>query len=118
MLGEVAEAARVIGELHSAEDTERADELEDAVERARRACSELAEQTEGQQLDGPGQWPVYGALQTDAHRLVEEFLQAHQKLSEVMAPTSGESTEDAPEAGGEKQTRSQVDAGTQHASRA
>lgn len=93
VLRKAAEAARVIGKLHNAEDTERADELEAAVDRARRACSELAEQTEGQQLDRPGQWPVYGALQTDAHRLVEEFLQAHRKLSEVMT-TAGSSTGD------------------------
>lgn len=73
VLTEAAEATRVIGNLLSAADTERADELQDAVERARRAYSTLAEQT-GQQLDSPGQWPVYGALQTDAHRLVEEFV--------------------------------------------
>lgn len=95
VLTETAQAARVIGELHSAADTERADELQDAVERARRAYSTLAEQTEDQQLDSPGQWPVYGALQTDAHRLVEEFLQAHHKLSDVMAPTSRASAEQA-----------------------
>lgn len=97
VLTETAEAARVIGDLHSAEDTERANELQAAVERSGSAYSELAEQTDDQQLDSPGEWPVYGALQTDAHRLVEEFLQAHRKLSEVMT-TTGRSTEDKPAA--------------------
>ncbi len=81
LLAAVAEAARVLGELHSAEDTQRLDELNDATDRARQAYSTLAEQAERQELDSPQQWPIYGALQTDAHRLVEEFIQARDSLA-------------------------------------
>lgn len=94
VLSATAEAARVMGALHSADDTEHAKELDDATDRARRAYSELAEQTEGQKLDSPDQWPVYSALQTDAHRLVEELVQANQNLAELLENTTEKSTAD------------------------
>lgn len=64
--------------------SQRLTELDDATARARRAYSALAEQTEGQELDSPRQWPIYGALQTDTHRLVEEFIQARDSLAQLL----------------------------------
>lgn len=42
-----SETARVVGELHSADDTDRLRELDEATDRARRAYSALAESVEG-----------------------------------------------------------------------
>ncbi len=84
MLATAAEAARVLGELHTADDTQRLDELDDATARARQAYSTLIEDAENQELDNPRQWPIYGALQTDGHRLVEEFIQARDNLSRLL----------------------------------
>lgn len=93
VLAAAAETARVLGELHSANDTQHFEELNNAIERARRAATTVAEQTEGQELDSPGQWPLYGALQTDAHRIVEDLIQGQQNLSQVLL----DSTKDEPQ---------------------
>lgn len=95
VLATAAETACALGRLHSPHDTQHLDELHDASDRARQAYQDLAEQTEGQELDSPDQWPVYGALQTDAHRVVEEFVEAQQKLSELIRDGEAGSTTDA-----------------------
>lgn len=88
VLSAAAEAVRVLGALHGPEDTERAQQLEDATERARQTVQNLAEHTEGQQLDRPGQWPIYSSLQTDADRLIQEFIQARDELCELLASSA------------------------------
>ncbi|MGW0891564.1 FUSC family protein [Saccharopolyspora sp. NPDC002578] len=95
VLSAAAEAARCLGDLHSAEDTEHAEQLDDATNRARQAYQALVEQSKDQELDSPQQWPVYGALQTDAHRLVGEFIQAKQNLDQLMDTTEDDPTEKA-----------------------
>lgn len=86
MLAVISEAARVLGELRNAEDTEHTRELDETIDRARKAYNAVVAQAEGQHLDDPDQWPVYGALQTDAHRLVGEFIQAQKDLSRLANP--------------------------------
>ncbi|MBK0868880.1 FUSC family protein [Saccharopolyspora sp. HNM0986] len=86
LLAAAAEAARNLGRLHSADDTPQLRELDDATSRAERAYRELAEQAGDETLDSPRQWPIYGALQTDAHRLVEEFIHARHSLSHLLEP--------------------------------
>lgn len=88
LLSTVAEAARVLGTLHNSADTEQARALAEATDRSRQAYQELVDQITGQELDRPDQWPIYGGLQTDAHRIVEEFLQAHNNLTPLMEPSS------------------------------
>ncbi|WP_051906021.1 MULTISPECIES: FUSC family protein [Streptomyces] len=83
LLDVLAEAVRVLEGLRRPEDTEHGERLSEAVDRARTAYIELAEQSTGRQLDGPDQWPVYGSLQTDARRLIEEFAQAQRSLSQL-----------------------------------
>lgn len=87
LLSAVAEAARVLGNLHSAQDVKQANEFDEATDRARRAYQRLTEHSAGEELDSPEQWPIYGALQTDAHRAVEEFLQARNNLTPLMEPS-------------------------------
>ncbi len=86
VLASAAEAARVLGQLHRTDDTQRLRELDEATDRAERAYRDLAEQAEDETLDSPRQWPIYGALQTDAHRLVEEFIHARHSLSRLLEP--------------------------------
>ena len=88
LLADTAEAARAIGDIHSPEDTSQAEKLSNAVDRARQAYDELAEHIGDKELDGPGQWSVYGGLQTDAHRLVEEFIEANRQLDRLIEPAS------------------------------
>lgn len=85
VLAATAETARILGQLHSANDSERLHELDQATEQARRSYSDLVDQVEGERLDSPDQWPIYGALQTDAHRLVEEFIQARHSLDQLIS---------------------------------
>lgn len=85
VLAATAETARILGQLHSANDSERLHELDQAIEQARRSYSDLVDQVEGERLDSPDQWPIYGALQTDAHRLVEEFIQARHSLDQLIS---------------------------------
>lgn len=84
VLATAAEAARALGELHSVEDTERLADIDEATTRAGQAYSDLAGRITGRELDDPDQWPVYGPLQTDAHRLVEEFVQARHTLGKLV----------------------------------
>lgn len=84
VLAATAEAARALGELHSVEDAERLADIDEATTRASQAYSDLAERITGRELDDPDQWPVYGPLQTDAHRLVEEFVQARHTLEQLV----------------------------------
>ncbi|MBA8824933.1 hypothetical protein FHX42_002280 [Saccharopolyspora lacisalsi] len=88
VLTAVAEAARVAGQVHRDDDTEQVQQLGDATDQARRAYHALVEQSGGRQLDNPDQWPVYSALQTDVHRLVEEFVQARQNLTQLIETDS------------------------------
>ncbi|MFD9444664.1 hypothetical protein ACFWBR_39310 [Streptomyces sp. NPDC060006] len=83
LLDVLAESVCVLEGLRRLEDTEHGERLSEAVDRARTAYVELAEQSAGRQLDGPDQWPVYGSLQTDARRLIEEFAQAQRSLSQL-----------------------------------
>ena len=85
VLAATAETARILGQLHSANDSERLRELDQATDQARRSYSDLVDQVEGERLDSPDQWPIYGALQTDAHRLVEEFIQARHSLDQLIS---------------------------------
>lgn len=94
LLAATAETARVLGELHTADDSDRLHELDDATDRARRAYRDLAAKTEGRELDSPEQWPIYGALQTDAHRLVEEFIQARHSLDRLIRGTPAQQAGD------------------------
>lgn len=87
LLAATADTARVLGGLHNADGTDRLQELDDATDRARRSYSDLAAKVEGRELDSPEQWPIYGALQTDAHRLVEEFIQARHSLDKLIRRT-------------------------------
>ncbi|WP_243789350.1 aromatic acid exporter family protein [Saccharopolyspora gloriosae] len=84
ILREVGEAARILGQLRTTATERSTDELRDTTDRAGRAYDSLIEQSTNQRLDSPEQWPVYGALQTDAQRLIEEFLQAQQNLDQLM----------------------------------
>lgn len=90
LLNAVAETARILGEIHSINHTEQTGQLEDALEQARGAYNELNEQAQDHNLDEPDQWPVYGPLQTDAHRLLEEFIQGHENLSRLVGPTTAD----------------------------
>jgi hypothetical protein len=47
--------------------------LDEHVRRGREIFRRLAEQVEEKELDSPDQWPTYGALITNAERLLEEF---------------------------------------------
>ncbi|GAB2683096.1 aromatic acid exporter family protein [Saccharopolyspora gloriosae] len=94
LLREVAGAARAAGDVHGNDNHDELDRLGEATENARERYRALVARTEDRQLDRPDQWPVYGALQTDAQRLVEEFVQAYDNLAELMrgtgSPTGGE----------------------------
>ncbi|TWF95417.1 FUSC family protein [Saccharopolyspora dendranthemae] len=94
VLAATAEAAGAIGEMHSTDAADQADRLGDATARARRAYSELAEQAKSTELDGPGPWAVYRGLQTDAHRLVEEFVEAQHQLARLIDSSTGDSSQD------------------------
>jgi len=89
LLDVVAEGVCVLEGLRRPEDTEHGERLSEAVDRARTAYVELAEQSAGRKLDRPDQWPVYGSLQTDARRLIEEFAQAQRSLSQLTHPPRG-----------------------------
>ncbi len=80
------EAARALGELHSNEDLRSDEQLQDIVSRGRSAYENIVEHTQGKALDSKDSWAIYGALETDAHRLVEEFAQVRRELQQLLTP--------------------------------
>jgi hypothetical protein len=99
VLAFTAETARILGQLHSTNDTDELHQLDQTTDRARHAYSELAESVQGEQLDDPDQWPIYGPLETDAHRLVEEFIQARDSLDQLIRQHDPAANEHARETG-------------------
>lgn len=83
-----ADGARVLGELHSSEDLHSDEQLQDVVSRGRSAYEDIATRAQGEDLDSADSWPIYGALQTDAHRLVEEFAQTRRELQQLLGSES------------------------------
>lgn len=83
-----ADGARVLGELHSSEDLRADEQLQDVVGRGRSAYEDIAQRAQGEDLDSADSWPIYGALQTDAHRLVEEFAQTRRELQQLLGVES------------------------------
>lgn len=61
--------------------------LDEHVEQGRQVFRRLAEQVQDKELDSPDQWPAYGALITNAQRLLDEFDHA-QRRGAVPARTS------------------------------
>ncbi|MFE1781676.1 aromatic acid exporter family protein [Streptomyces sp. NPDC059506] len=49
------------------------DGLRESVEGGRRRYRDLAARNRRENLDAPGEWPLYGALLTDAHRILDEL---------------------------------------------
>ncbi|UCM89948.1 aromatic acid exporter family protein [Streptomyces marincola] len=71
LLTDVAVAAR---ELPVSEDADADGEaLRDRVDRARRCHDRLAARSRRAHLDAPGEWPLYGALLTDAARILDDL---------------------------------------------
>ncbi|WP_129658777.1 hypothetical protein [Rothia uropygialis] len=75
--------------LRRPEDTEHIEHLDAAVGRARTAYSAIAERARHQQLNDPHQWPVYGSMQIDGHRLVEELTHARSSLKRLATTPGG-----------------------------
>lgn len=82
LLDRAADCSRTLGELHSVSDIEDS-ELAGTVRRARSAFEDLHSEASSGQLDSTDGWPTYGALETDAHRLVEEFREAERTLADM-----------------------------------
>lgn len=53
--------------------------LDEHVEQGREIFRRLAEQVEDKEFDSPDQWPAYGALITNAQRLLDEFDHAQRR---------------------------------------
>ncbi len=53
--------------------------LDEHVEQGREIFRRLAEQVENKEFDSPDQWPAYGALITNAQRLLDEFDHAQRR---------------------------------------
>lgn len=90
-VGTAADAARILGSLHSTDDLREENLLDDHIEHGRAATQKLNTQAERHELDGANQWPVFGALQIDAHRLVEEFAQSQHELAKIVEAAGGDS---------------------------
>jgi hypothetical protein len=84
LLDAVADVARILGNLHTTEDLRNENHLEDRIDRARERYNTLVENVEIEELDPPRQWPIYSALHTDGHRIIQEFIQAQQELSRII----------------------------------
>ncbi|GAA3358142.1 aromatic acid exporter family protein [Saccharopolyspora gregorii] len=83
LLSAVGEACRSLGEVHSAADLRDGGELADRVERARRCGAELAERRVAEGIDAATPWPIFRALTTDARRLVDDLISAHDDLKRL-----------------------------------
>lgn len=83
-----SQASRLLGELDGAEDTENGSQFSRSIDTARQVFDGLADRSAGHQLDSPGEWPVYSALQTDVQRLVEELVEAQYWISHYIPATA------------------------------
>lgn len=88
LLYEASESTRILGELHNLSDLRADNGLDDAVHRGRDTFQDLSKAVQEQQLDPVGEWPTFSVLQTDAHRLVEELVEAVRELAELADPES------------------------------
>lgn len=73
-----------LGQLHTTDDLRDGHGLDDALARCREAGGELATRAEGQQLDDPDDWAVYGGLHTDGRRLAEELTDVRNDIAELL----------------------------------
>ncbi|WP_178945711.1 aromatic acid exporter family protein [Kocuria sp. TGY1127_2] len=85
----VGEAVGVMEGLRRPEDTDDIERLDTIVGRARTAYSTIAERARDYQLDDPDQWPVYGSMQIDGHRLIEELTHAQSSLKRLATTPRG-----------------------------
>lgn len=88
-LSVVIEAVGVLERLRRAEDTDADERLGAAVERARSDYRAVAESARAHQLDGPDELPVYGAMQIDGQRVIEELAQAQRNLDRLTTTPRG-----------------------------
>ncbi|MCE7083019.1 aromatic acid exporter family protein [Streptomyces sp. ST2-7A] len=72
LLADTATAVERFGGGEPEDDAER-DELEAALGAVRTRYEELMERCRRENLDAPGEWPLYGALLSDAHRVTDEL---------------------------------------------
>ncbi|WP_173019621.1 FUSC family protein [Streptomyces alkaliphilus] len=72
LLGETAAAVERFGSGEPRGDAEQ-EELEAAIAAVRSGYGELMERCRRENLDAPGEWPLYGALLADAHRVADEL---------------------------------------------
>ncbi|MGE2692745.1 FUSC family protein [Mycolicibacterium pulveris] len=83
VLAAVRDAVAAMGAIHSVDDLVDGDRVADAVQTCRAAVQVLGSQAQGEPLDQPTQWSVYGGLYADAHRLCDEVGWACDGLDEV-----------------------------------
>lgn len=83
VLSAVRDAVAAMGTIHSVDDLTDGEPLVHAGQTCRDALQKLAAQAQGEQLDQPTQWSVYGGLYTDAQRLCDEVGWARDGLNEV-----------------------------------
>ena len=65
-----ADAAREYGAVDR---PDRLENLRASIDRGRRRYYELVVRSRREELDVPGEWPLYGTLLTDAHRILDEL---------------------------------------------
>lgn len=88
-LSVISEAIDVLEGLRRPEDTEDSQRLDAAVDRARSAYRVFSERARGHHMDDPDQWPVYGSLQIDGQRLIDELTHAQSSLKRLATRPRG-----------------------------
>lgn len=85
LLDTVAASIRVLGEIDSIEELRNDKRNFDVNLRSGREIAQRLETNfDTHQLDSQETWPIYGGMDTDGHRLIEEFVQGEQELDELM----------------------------------
>lgn len=84
LLDAIADASATLGDLHTVADIRDDDRLDHYISRACARYDALVADVDIHDLDPPTQWPIYSALHTDGHRVVQEFIQVQQELTRLV----------------------------------
>jgi Aromatic acid exporter family member 1 len=82
VLDAAADAAEILGSIHTVADLDRDSDLDAPLERGRQGVQDASQHADEHDLDDGPDGPIFTGLLTDMRRLVEEFGQARQQLGE------------------------------------
>lgn len=84
VLDSVADAARLLGDIHSVQDLqEENNELQQRIDAARESTRKTSKHLSHLEEAEPGRWPAYETLHADSRRLVEDIAHAEAELAQL-----------------------------------